>query len=656
MYYIIMMEEEEAKQMSQYQLQLKLDRMTQRAFGDRDKLQKAPKKPLSVVDVEVIKEYQKQFNEPVKEYETEIDEETGEERIALDKNGKPKFKLIAKKFRVVPPPELDVVDASQFYIIPTDEEKAQAFEQMNEIKTFLEQGNRELQDLLEEKKRGFRLIDELPQPRRYVERLDYDERKKFLLGRIQDVDDDIADLNRGISELTVIYNNFTSEYQNIDTYKSFNDAEVAKVKKINSDRIKNYQDTLNLMNKGAFQQDQMPGETEEEYVGRLQANAEEEYVDETKEEALLDIKRRFKEALKKLVRDDIKIEQVANRINVNELETKNEILKQFPLFKRKFIDLYGLNNQSLEADDILTFIKAFVKSIKGDDALLNYLGVSTEKVEQYSLEQAEQDKNKVLVITNPANNRKLYWRIALYFDDNGEEIYTAIYSLTGKRESYEEYEPSIDNKKIKDQTGITSKYLKEYFENKPPTIMLIDRLQPTTEYDIDFPIAKESTDQENEYIVGWGIKQDEVPEIVPFGKIKIALNKLFYKNILSARHNNLGRIAGFQNVKVSDEFVAIIMKLIRGEKVIKQEIDALQKTEQMLYDTLLSLANLHKKAPNNKDSTIRALKERMDLIGGEIDAGNDNKALVKELYNIVHALKNFGVITNKEATKYLSQF
>ena len=228
--------------------------------------------------------------------------------------------------------------------------------------------------------------------------------------------------------------------------------------------------------------------------------------------------------------------------------------------------------------------------------------------------------------------------------------------MTGKRESYREYEPGIDNKKIKDQTGITSKYLKEYFENKPPTIMLIDRLEPTSEYDIDFPIAKEPTDQENEYIVGWGIKNEEIPDIVPFGKIKIALNKLFYKNILSARHNNLGRIAGFQNVKVSDDFVTIIMKMIRGEKIIKQEIDALQKSEKILYDTLLSLANLHKKAPNNKDSTISALKERMDLIGGEIDAGNDNKALVKEAYNIVHALKNFGVITNKEATKYLSQF
>ena len=103
-----MTERFEAQKMAEYEMNLKLDRMTQRALGDGK--QKPPKKPLSVVDVEVIKEYQKQFNEPVREYETEIDEDTGEERIVLNEDGTPRFKVIAKKFRVVPPPDLDVVE------------------------------------------------------------------------------------------------------------------------------------------------------------------------------------------------------------------------------------------------------------------------------------------------------------------------------------------------------------------------------------------------------------------------------------------------------------------------------------------------------------------------------------------------------------------
>ena len=188
---------------------------------------------------------------------------------------------------------------------------------------------------------------------------------------------------------------------------------------------------------------------------------------------------------------------------------------------------------------------------------------------------------------------------------------------------------------------------------------MLNKIQPTSDNDLIPAITEPPYNFGGEVYsetIGWGIKSEEVPDMVDFGKIKLALNKLFYQNILSARHNNLGRIAGFPNVKVSDDFVAIVMKLVKGEKLIKQEIDALSRSEQILYDKLLSLANLHKKAPNNKDSTILALKERLDLIGGSIDAGNDNRDLVKEAYNIVHALKRFGVITNKEATKYLSQF
>ena len=57
-----MTERFESQKMAEYEMALKLDRMTQRAFGD--KVQKPPRKPLSVVDVEVIKEYQKQFKYP----------------------------------------------------------------------------------------------------------------------------------------------------------------------------------------------------------------------------------------------------------------------------------------------------------------------------------------------------------------------------------------------------------------------------------------------------------------------------------------------------------------------------------------------------------------------------------------------------------------
>jgi hypothetical protein len=683
-----MLEGQEAKQMSQYELELKLDRMSQRAFGDRDKVQKPPRKPLTEVDIEVIKEYQKQFNEPVREYETEIDEETGEETIVLDEDGKPKFKTITKKFRVVPPPELDVVEIMKLAPIPTDEEIAKA--QMDEITigALIKRKEKEFKDAQQARKNAIREIDELKPPTRYLpasgsfpprinkkyeeDYYNYELERESALDDVNKIENLLDEIRNDLINAKDAYDQGVRELRMIGQNVQRNEAELASVKKINTERIKAYQETLNLMNRGAFQQDQMPNESEKDYVARLQANAEQEYTEETLFEADMDIKRKFKEALKKLIRDDIKIEQVANSIRDNELEVKNEILKKFPLFRKKFLDIYGLNNPVISVSDIKTFIDAFIKSLSGNDALLNLIQEEPERIEENrtALELAEQDKKKVYVIENPINLKKVYFRLGANFETDALYL---LFSISGKRNTYKEFIPTDADltpadevnsfTEIKKATGMTKSFLQTKFNNRPYSIKWIEwlakKIEPTTNYDpIPAQISPPFDFDGKQYpeTMGWGIKQEEVPDIVPFGKIKIALHKLFYKNILSARHNNLGRIAGFQNVKVSDDFVAIIMKMIRGEKVIKQEIDALQKSEQMLYDTLLSLANLHKRAPNNRDATITALKERLELVGGSIDAGNDNRALVKELYNIVHALKNFGVISNKEATKYLSQF
>jgi len=668
-----MTERYETQKMAEYEMSLKLDRMTQRSFGD--KVQKPPKKPLSVVDVEVIKEYQKQFNEPVREYEMDIDEETGEERVRVDEFGNPIFKVIAKKFRVVPPPELEVVE--DLVELPSAQELRIVDLEVQKGVILLQKRQQDLKDMVRLRKELVRSIDDLPSVQTFIneqlpsgrfvmrpnpnaerQREQILQEKERRVAKLEEVDENLDDVKTQIDRLKDGLDEYNIEKARLPELTRQNQAKISKVKQINTERIKNYQETLNLMNRGAFQQDKMPDETEEDYLARLQANAEEEYTDETLFEADLDIKRKFKEALKKLIRDDIKIEQVANSIRDNEIEIKNDIIKRFPLFKKKFLELYGLNNPAVSVGDIRTFIDAFTLSLKGDDALLDFIVPKADERElpEYTLELAEKDRSKVLTMINPANDRKLYWRLAQYFEDDRSENLVALYSFTGKRESYKSYNPREDGRRIKDETGFTSSFIKKYFENKPIPVMLVNRIEPSSEYDIHFPIAKEPTQVEGNYLIGWGIKEEEIPEMVNFGKIKLALNKLFFKNILSVRHANLGRIAGFPNVKVSDDLVAIIMKLSKGEKLIKQEIDALQKSEQMLYDNLLSLANLHKKAPNNKSNTIKELKYRMEIITGLMEAGNDNRLLVKELYQIVHALKSYGVITNAEATKYLSQF
>jgi hypothetical protein len=71
----------------------------------------------------------------------------------------------------------------------------------------------------------------------------------------------------------------------------------------------------------------------------------------------------------------------------------------------------------------------------------------------------------------------------------------------------------------------------------------------------------EEQDWDEEVSSGKGIKNHILPSTVPFGKIALDLNKLFYQNILSIKRHNGNKIIGHKNKRVSDNFVDIIMKM-----------------------------------------------------------------------------------------------
>ncbi len=88
------------------------------------------------------------------------------------------------------------------------------------------------------------------------------------------------------------------------------------------------------------------------------------------------------------------------------------------------------------------------------------------------------------------------------------------------------------------------------------------------------------------------------------------------------------------------------------------ELNALSINEKQLYDRLIQLAGLNKMIPNTQDKTVS------ELIEGQLNAGNNllffvtnfPSVLLQELYVIVHSLKDFGVLSQKDIKNYLSQF
>ena len=255
-----MQEELDSKKMSQYELELKLDRMTQRSFGDH--VQKPPKKPLSTVDVEVIKEYQKQFNEPVREYEMVRNEETGEEEIKLDAEGNPVYSVKTKKFRVVPPPELDVVELADLNRIPDQDQLEMVKEALITFKSQIDKKTKDFKNMQLERKEILRLIDNLPSPPKYVyeklpsgtsvltpnknyekQKEDIEQEKERLILVIQDLENGLELTKNELDAMRDEYADISIEMSRIPAKIIENEAKIAQVKKINSERIKDRKST-----------------------------------------------------------------------------------------------------------------------------------------------------------------------------------------------------------------------------------------------------------------------------------------------------------------------------------------------------------------------------------------------------------------------------
>ena len=179
--------------------------------------------------------------------------------------------------------------------------------------------------------------------------------------------------------------------------------------------------------------------------------------------------------------------------------------------------------------------------------------------------------------------------------------------------------------------------------------------KPITDKSKNGPFQKYDEDYGKE-LWGWGIKPEQIPEVVSFGKLKILLHKLYYKNTLVVKHKDGSNIIGLPNLKVSDEFVKLIMKLLKGDKIRNSDLSVLKTIELHLYNRLITLADLHKSHPIDGEKTIEHLKHRLEVLTGEINAGNDAHEIISELHKIVHSLKDFRAISIKDANEFIKQF
>lgn len=213
-------------------------------------------------------------------------------------------------------------------------------------------------------------------------------------------------------------------------------------------------------------------------------------------------------------------------------------------------------------------------------------------------------------------------------------------------------------KNFSDSFGLNNKSLSDsditqFIENEISNTPLQPKATPPAPVAPPIDTSGGVEETKTEDTTGAGLPHRVLPSKFVFGKIKIDLNKLFYRNILSITDGKGKQMNGYPNKRVSDNFVDVIFKILENKTITKTDLKNIH-SERMIYDNLIVLSGIHKSKsiPTTIEDTAPEMKNRLGLIVGEIEAGNSNKELLKELHELLFKMSQINLISRSAATKY----
>ena len=415
-------------------------------------------------------------------------------------------------------------------------------------------------------------------------------------------------------------------------------ADIKSAQERNKAKVKAYEENLKMLNRN-FNITQQQGESDENFLARLKEQTQAvEDPNQVLDRFNLFEARKFKDNLKEIIRDSSTIEFAYNTLSQEDESLIPEINKIFSLIKSRYQTLYG--NVQLKDDDLVKFLKKIlenpiesvrvVEQEEQEDRLL---------VDKYNslLRRGRYTKTQLIGLIHEISQYITQEQISINIKGNQAKLLIGIrgglsYNYNGKDKPLN----------MADKETLAGFFVK--------ILQLVKEKDPVKYAEINASLNEKT---QNEY--GEGLKHQELPKSCKLGKIEVDLNKLFHKNILSIRQKGY-KLNGVKNVSVGDEFVQVIIQLCKGIYPSTKDLNKLGLHEHEIFDSLLHLAGLHKRVEHTADKTIPKLKQRLELIGGEIQAGNTNKSLKDEMRDIVYKLHHLNEITQNAATDYLKQF
>ena len=612
----------------------------------------------SPVTQEKIDEYNAQFNEPV--------EREGDST-----------KYLYRPASMMKP---DLEDFIAPEIVPTEEQIGKKREHMKIIAeriNVIDSGVE--QDILNKKILKYR--EELTDP------VTSKNRKGNLKDKIRDCRKELNKLAHDKISLVGILEAEQQSIRNIEANININGAEQARIANINRERLKEYEENLIEQNRGRLNIQRQPTESDEDYLARMSDVADTRYDQERADfEADMTQLKLLKTNLKDIIRKESMIEAVVKAFSHSD---RFQLNKYFAFIKDRFTKHFGADNQNLTATEVIDLLKEFLQIGKyGSNYELAQLeddeeedetdvnpknfDIFDEELKNRGAGQSEKFSVKnngiSLEIINKQKNHKLYIKCVTQKIKQDVERNMILFSHTGEEGSFAQlkYGPAryeddgVDTllNKYLDMTvdeqrtilgGVEIGDIAEHLNSKGISPRKAKRIKKNVNIGSNLYTEKS--------IWGWGVKTANIPKTCPFGKVSVNLQNLFYKNVLTVKHQNGINIPSFRNVKVSDNMVKLVMKQCQGETIKRGDYDNLSSLEREIYDKLIYVAGLHKTTEHHSvDKSKESYKNRLEVIVGEIEAGNNNPELMQQLYDTLHTLVSFNVLANSEAKRYYNEY
>ena len=445
----------------------------------------------------------------------------------------------------------------------------------------------------------------------------YTQQKAVINKRIQD---DYQNLMQYEADLRAID---TILGQNAQIMKD-NEALIYATERENKEVMNAYADDLNALNQGAFSLAQLPGESDDDFRQRLVNTGQSTMTDdEIMDSANLQNLVTAKYNLKEILNNSGQIETIAKKLIPEERFVMN---KQFPRVKKAFIDTYGQNNKTISDQEAVDFIRLVIQS-----------AITVAPIQAPI--QAPAQVPAPTPVNSPIKLKIDLHRLAEQHGiplSSNDTVYDAIIKL--------------DDAQVRIPDAI--------LDEVHPTI--IRRLEAegrlmyyiSTATLLSTPVKDKTGASAGASTTGLGIGTHNYPKLSHFGKVTISPDKLYYKNTLVIKSPHGKAITGLKNTRVSDAMVSILLKILEGGKVSKSELNLLSPHEKQLYDTLMVMSGGHKVHENSIDNSTREMKHRLELIGGEMDAGNNSTLLLQELHALLHRMAHIGLISTPAAAKF----